>query len=110
MQHLTDEQRLIVKTIQQFVDREVIPVASRMEHDDEYPDALVDQMKELGLFGLNVPEQYGGSDVNYTSFAMVFEELARGWLGLSGILGTHLVLCDVLIRFATEEQKRTFLP
>jgi len=110
VQHLTDEQRLIVKTIQQFVDREVIPVASRMEHDDEYPDALVDQMKELGLFGLNVPEQYGGSDVNYTSFAMVFEELARGWLGLSGILGTHLVLCDVLIRFATEEQKRTFLP
>lgn len=110
MQPLTDEQRLIVKTIQQFVDREVIPVASRMEHNDEYPDVLVDQMKELGLFGLNVPEQYGGSDVNYTTFAMVFEELARGWLGLSGILGTHLVLCDVLIRFATEEQKRTFLP
>jgi alkylation response protein AidB-like acyl-CoA dehydrogenase len=110
VQHLTDEQRLIVKTIQQFVDREVIPVASRMEHRDEYPDALVDQMKELGLFGLNVPEQYGGSDVNYTTFAMVFEELARGWLGLSGILGTHLVLCDVLIRFGTDEQKRAFLP
>ena len=110
MQHLTDEQRLIVKTIQQFVDREVIPVASRMEHRDEYPDALVDQMKELGLFGLNVPEQYGGSDANYTTFAMVFEELARGWLGLSGILGTHLVLCDVLIRFGTDEQKRAFLP
>ena len=109
MDHLTDEQRLIVKTIRQFVDNEVIPVASRMEHDDEYPYALVDQMQELGLFGLNVPEEYGGTDVNYTTFAMIFEELSRGWMGLAGILGTHLVLCDVLNRYGTDEQKQRLL-
>jgi alkylation response protein AidB-like acyl-CoA dehydrogenase len=107
---LSDEERLIVNTVRQFVDRDVIPVASRMEHRDEYPHALVDQMKHLGLFGLNVPEEYGGSDVSYTIFAMVFEELARGWLGLAGILGTHLVLCDVLTRFGTDEQKKRLLP
>lgn len=110
MRQLTDEEQLIVKTVQQFVEREVIPVASRMEHDDEYPDALVEQMKELGFFGLNVPERYGGSDVSYTVFARVFEEISRGWMGLAGILGTHLVLCDVLNRFGTEEQKERLLP
>ncbi len=110
MQQLTDEERLIVNTVRQFVDRDVIPVASRMEHRDEYPYALVEQMKQLGLFGLNVPEEFGGSSVSYTIFAMVFEELARGWLGLAGILGTHLVLCDVLTRFGTDEQKRRLLP
>jgi alkylation response protein AidB-like acyl-CoA dehydrogenase len=107
---LSDEERLIVNTVRQFVDRDVIPVASKMEHRDEYPHGLVEQMKHLGLFGLNVPEEYGGSNVSYTIFAMVFEELARGWLGLAGILGTHLVLCDVLARFGTDEQKRRFLP
>ncbi|MEP7272087.1 MAG: acyl-CoA dehydrogenase family protein [Acidobacteriota bacterium] len=107
---MTDEEKLIVNTVRQFVDREVIPVASRMEHADEYPFALVEQMKELGLFGLNVPEEFGGSAVSYTIFAMVFEELARGWLGLAGILGTHLVLCDVLTRFGTDEQQQRFLP
>ena len=110
MYQLSDEERLIVNTVRQFVDRDVIPVASRMEHRDEYPHALVEQMKHLGLFGLNVPEEFGGSNVSYTIFAMVFEELARGWLGLAGILGTHLVLCDVLTRFGTDEQKRRLLP
>jgi len=88
----------------------VIPVAAEMEHRDEYPDALVETMKSLGLFGLNVPEAYGGSDVDYTTFAIVFEELSRGWMGLAGIVGSHLVLTDVLVRFGTEEQKRRFLP
>lgn len=110
MPSLSDEQQLIANTVRSFVDREVIPVASRMEHDDEYPHQLVEQMKALGLFGLNVPEAWGGSDVDYTTFAIVFEELARGWLGLAGILGTHLVLCDVLTRFGTQEQKDRYLP
>ena len=110
MQDLTDEQRLIVNTVRQFVNNEVIPVASGMEHRDEYPHALVEQMKTLGLFGLNISEEYGGADVDYTTFAMVFEELSRGWMGLAGVLGTHLVLCDVLRRYGTEEQKRRFLP
>src|SRR6266853_393074 len=107
---LTEEQRLVAKTIREFVDRDVMPVAAGMEHRDEYPEALVKTMKGLGLFGLNIPEVYGGSDVNYTTFAIVFEELSRGWMGLAGIVGSHLVLCDVLVRFGTESQKTRFLP
>jgi alkylation response protein AidB-like acyl-CoA dehydrogenase len=107
---LNSEQELIVGTVRKFVAKEVIPVASDMEHRNEYPHALVAQMQELGLFGLNIPEDYGGIGVDYTTFAMIFEELARGWLGLSGIVGSHSVLSDVLVRFGTEEQKRRFLP
>jgi len=107
---LHEEQQLVARTVREFVDREVIPVASGMEHRDEYPDALVETMKALGLFGLNVPEAYGGSNVDYTTFAIVFEELSRGWMGLAGILGTHLVLCDVLSQYGTADQKQRFLP
>ena len=107
---LTDDQRLVAKTVREFVDRDVMPVASAMEHRDEYPEALVETMKGMGLFGLNIPESYGGSDVDYTTFAIVFEELSRGWMGLAGILGAHLVLCDVLARFGTDDQKQRFLP
>jgi alkylation response protein AidB-like acyl-CoA dehydrogenase len=107
---LDEDQRLVAQTVREFVDREVIPVASEMEHRDEYPDQLVETMKALGLFGLNIPDQYGGNEVDYTTFAIVFEELSRGWMGLSGILGSHLVLCDVLVRYGTEEQKQRFLP
>ena len=107
---LTEDQRLVAKTVREFVDRDVMPVASAMEHRDEYPDALVETMKVMGLFGLNIPDAYGGSDVDYTTFAIVFEELARGWMGLSGILGAHLVLADVLVRFGTDAQKQRFLP
>ena len=110
MFELDEQQQLIARTVREFVDREVIPVASDMEHRDEYPDALVETMKSLGLFGLNIPEAYGGSDVDYTTFAIVFEELSRGWMGLAGILGTHLVLCDVLAQYGTDDQKSRFLP
>jgi alkylation response protein AidB-like acyl-CoA dehydrogenase len=106
----SEEQRLILRTVREFVDREVIPVASAMEHRDEYPHALADQMQKMGLFGLNTPEAFGGTEVDYVTFARIFTELARGWLGLAGIVGTHLVLCDVLVRYATDEQKRRFLP
>jgi alkylation response protein AidB-like acyl-CoA dehydrogenase len=105
-----DEQQLIVKTVKRFVTEEVMPVASKMEHHDQYPDSLVEQMKELGLFGMNVPEQYGGMEVGYTILAQVFEEISRGWMGLAGILGTHMVLCDVIATYGTEEQKQRFLP
>jgi alkylation response protein AidB-like acyl-CoA dehydrogenase len=104
------EQQLILRTVREFVDREVIPVASGMEHRGEYPTALADEMARIGLFGLNVPEEFGGTEVDYVTFARIFTELARGWLGLAGVVGTHLVLCDVLVRYATEEQKRRFLP
>jgi len=107
---LTEDQRLVQKTVREFVDRDVMPVASAMEHRDEYPEALVETMKSMGLFGLNIPEAYGGADVGYTTFAIVFEGLARGWMGLAGIVGSHLVLSDVLVRFGTESQKKRFLP
>jgi alkylation response protein AidB-like acyl-CoA dehydrogenase len=107
---LNEEQQLILRTVRQFVDNEVIPVASAMEHRDEYPHALVDQMKEMGLFGLNIPEEYGGAGVDSTTFAMIFEEISRGWLGLAGVIGSNSVMCDVVARFGTEEQKRQFLP
>ena len=110
MRKLTSEQELMVATVRQFVDKEVVPVASAMEHRNEYPHALVGEMRKMGLFGLNVPEVYGGAEIDFTTFAMIFEELSRGWLGLAGVIGTHSVLCDVLIRFGTEEQKRRFLP
>src|SRR5258708_915433 len=110
MSHATEEQRLILRTVREFVDREVIPVASAMEHRGEYPFALADQMAAIGLFGLNVPEEFGGNEVDYVTFARIFAELSRGWLGLAGIVGTHLVLCDVLVRYATPDQKRAFLP
>lgn len=106
----TDEQRLILSTVRQFVEKEVIPVASAMEHRDEYPHALVSQMQEMGLFGLNIPEAYGGSGVDTTTLAMIFEEISRGWLGLAGILGSNSVLCDVISRFGTEAQRQRYLP
>jgi alkylation response protein AidB-like acyl-CoA dehydrogenase len=110
MSAATEEQRLILRTVRDFVEREVIPQASAMEHRGEYPHALADQMAKLGLFGLNIPDEYGGTEVDYVTFARIFAELSRGWLGLAGVIGTHLVLCDVLVRFATEDQKRRFLP
>src|SRR5215813_1897447 len=110
MAHPSEEQRLILRTVREFVEREVIPVASEMEHRGEYPHALADQMAKMGLFGLNVPEEFGGTEVDYVTFARIFVELSRGWLGLAGVIGTHLVLCDVLARFGTEDQKKRFLP
>ena len=110
MLELNEQQQMIARTMRDFVERDVIPVAGDMEHRGEYPHALVETMKGLGLFGLNVPEKFGGNDIDATAFAIVFEELSRGWMGLAGIIGTHSVLCDVLVRFGTEDQKQRFLP
>src|ERR1700685_4569966 len=110
MKALSEEQQLILRTVRQFVDREGIPVASEMEQRDEYPHALVAQMKEMGLFGLNIPEEFGGLGIDSTTFAMIFEEISRGWLGLAGVIGSNSVMCDVVVHFGTEDQKRRFLP
>src|SRR5258708_17804485 len=107
---LTPEQELIVNTVRRFVDKEVIPVASDLAHRNELPHGVVAEMRKIGLFGLNLPERYGGADVDTTTFAMIFEELSRGWLGLAGVIGTHSVLCDVLNRFGSEDLKQRFLP
>jgi alkylation response protein AidB-like acyl-CoA dehydrogenase len=104
------EQELIVSTVRKFVEKEVIPVASELDHRNEYPHELVRQMQEMGLFGLNIPEEYGGAGVDSTTFAMIFEEVTRGWMGLAGVIGSNSVMCDVVVRFGTEEQKRRFLP
>ncbi len=110
MPALTVEQELIVSTVRKFVAKEVIPVASEMEHRNEYPHDLVRQMQQMGLFGLNIPEEYGGAGVDTTTFAMIFEEISRGWLGLAGVIGSNSVMCDVVVHFGTEDQKRRFLP
>jgi alkylation response protein AidB-like acyl-CoA dehydrogenase len=107
---LTEHQEMVAKTVRDFVEREVLPVATELEHRNEYPHGLVETMKKLGLFGLNIPDEYGGNEIDYTTFAMVFEELSRGWMGLAGIIGSHSVLCDVLVRFGTDDQKQRFLP
>ncbi len=106
----SDERALILSTVRRFIEKEVIPVASAMEHRDEYPHQLVAQMKELGFFGLNIPEEFGGSGVDSATLATICEEIAGAWLGLSGVVGTHTVMCDVVVRFGTEEQKKRFLP
>jgi alkylation response protein AidB-like acyl-CoA dehydrogenase len=107
---LSEHQQMVAQTVRDFVEREVLPVATELEHRNEYPHGLVETMKELGLFGLNVPDEYGGNEIDYTTFALVFEELSRGWMGLAGIIGSHSVLCDVLVRFGTDDQKQRFLP
>ena len=107
---LNDEEQLILATVKKFLDREVAPVASELEHRNEYPTEIVERMKEIGLFGANVPEEYGGQDLSYTVYAMIFEEISRVWMGLAGILGTHSVMCDVIARFGTEAQKKKYLP
>ena len=107
---LSDEEQLMLATVRRFLEREVAPVASELEHRNQYPTEIVERMKELNLFGANVPEMYGGLELSYTVFARIFEEISRVWMGLAGILGTHTVLCDVLARFGTDEQKQTYLP
>ncbi len=100
----------ILALVREFVRREVAPQAAVHDRDDTYPYELVEQMKELGLFGIAVPEEYGGLGLDHTTFAMIFEELSKGWMSITGILGTHSVMAYVLSHFGTEEQKRRWLP
>jgi len=107
---LSDEQRLYRDTIRSFVDKEIIPVAREWEQAGRYPTEIVEKMKGLGLFGLLVPESYGGMGADSVSFALTFEEISRGWMGIAGILGSHSVSCWMLAHHGTEEQKRRYLP
>jgi alkylation response protein AidB-like acyl-CoA dehydrogenase len=100
----------IVETVRRFVDREVIPNASQFEHANEYPHPMVERMKELGLFGATIPQEYGGLGLDFTTYAMIIEEICRGWMSLSGILNTHLLLAYILRMYGTDEQKQRFLP
>jgi alkylation response protein AidB-like acyl-CoA dehydrogenase len=100
----------IVNLVRDFVRREVEPIASEIDREDRVPHDLIDQMKDLGLFGITVPEEYGGLGLDYTTFASVFEELSKGLMSLSGAIGTHHILTYVLTHYGTEEQKQHFLP
>src|SRR5687768_1098609 len=106
----TDEQKAITEMVRQFVDNEVIPVAEEHDHEDSFPDAVVEQMKELGLFGVTIPEEYGGMGLDLTTYAMIVEELSRGWISVSGIVNTHFIGSYLLMKFGTDEQKRELLP
>jgi butyryl-CoA dehydrogenase len=107
---LTDEQRTIVSLVREFVDREVVPAASAMEHADEFPTALVEQMKELGLFGVTIPEEYGGLGLDLTTYALIQMELSRGWMSLSGVLNTHFISAWLIKTYGTDEQRERLLP
>ncbi|MDT7725475.1 MAG: hypothetical protein QOI21_2051 [Actinomycetota bacterium] len=110
MSSLPAEEQAIVNTVREFVDREVRPVVRELEHADEYPAKLIDQMKRLGIFGLAIPESYDGTPVSARCYVGVTEELARGWMSLAGAMGGHTVVSKLLLLFGTEEQKAKYLP
>lgn len=103
-------QQRIVESIREFVNRKVLPVVDDLEHRNEYPHEIIEGMADLGLFGCSVPEEYGGLGLSFTTFALIVEELSRGWMSLVGPIGTHSVICDIISRFGTDEQKREYLP
>ncbi|MGI8312013.1 acyl-CoA dehydrogenase family protein [Saccharopolyspora hattusasensis] len=107
---LTDVQQEILKTVRSFVEQEILPVANELEHHDEYPAKIVDGLKELGLFGLMIPEEYGGLGESLLTYALCVEEIARGWMSVSGIINTHFIVAYMLLQHGTEEQKRKYLP
>ena len=107
---LTEVQAEIISTVRQFVDKEIIPSAQDLEHSDTYPQAIVDQMREMGLFGLMVPEEYGGLGESLLTYALCVEELARGWMSISGVINTHFIVAYMIRQHGTDEQKQRFLP
>jgi alkylation response protein AidB-like acyl-CoA dehydrogenase len=107
---LTDIQQEILSTVRNFVDREIIPNAQELEHGDIYPQKIVDGLKELGIFGLMIPEEYGGLGESLLTYALVVEEIARGWMSVSGVINTHFIVAYMLMKHGTEEQKKKYLP
>jgi alkylation response protein AidB-like acyl-CoA dehydrogenase len=100
----------VIETVRRFVDRDVIPVASELEHADEYPHALVAAMRELGLFGATIPAEYGGLGLSFVSYARLMTELSRGWMSLAGVINSHLIMAYIITHHGTEEQRKRFLP
>ena len=107
---LTDVQEEILKTVRTFVEKEILPVATELEHKDEYPTDIVEGLKELGIFGLMIPEEYDGVGESLLTYALVVEEIARGWMSVSGIINTHFIVAYMLQQHGTDEQKQTLLP
>jgi hypothetical protein len=107
---LTDVQEAILDAVHVFVENEIIPVANELEHADEYPQAIVDGLKELGVFGLMIPEEFGGLGESLLTYALVVEEIARGWMPVSGVINTHFIVAYMLMQHGTAEQKAKYLP
>lgn len=108
--NLSEEEQMLVDTVRAFIDRDVKPTVNEVEHANEYPAAWIDQMKEMGIFGLAVPEEYDGLPISMPAYVAVTEELARGWMSLSGAMGGHTVVAKLLTMYGTDEQKSKYLP
>src|SRR5881227_4392750 len=106
----TDEQKAICEMVHPFADEQIIPNAEHYDHEASFPEPIVEQMKELGLFGVTIPDEYGGMGLDLTTYAMIVEELSRGWISISGIVNTHFIGSYLLMKFGTEEQKQKYLP
>jgi alkylation response protein AidB-like acyl-CoA dehydrogenase len=106
----TDEQKAICDMVRQFADEQILPNAEHYDGADEFPEPIVEQMRELGLFGVTIPEEYGGMGLDLTTYAMIVEELSRGWISISGIVNTHFIGSYLLMKFGSEEQKQSYLP
>src|SRR6187200_3384487 len=106
----TDDQKAITEMVRQFVDEQIIPKAEHYDHEDEFPEPVVEQMKELGLFGVTIPEEHGGMGLDLTTYVMIVEELSRGWISISGVINTHFIGSYLLMKFGSEEQKQKYLP
>ncbi|QYB07861.1 acyl-CoA dehydrogenase family protein [Rhodococcus sp. USK10] len=107
---LTEFQTEIVDTVRTFVDRDIIPAAQELEHSDTYPQAIVDKMRDMGLFGLMIPEEYGGLGESLLTYALCVEELARGWMSVSGVINTHFIVAYMIRQHGTDAQKNHYLP
>ena len=107
---LSEDQTEILKAVRQFVDEKIIPVATELEHKDEYPTEIVEGLKELGIFGLMIPEEYDGLGESLLTYALCVEEIARGWMSVSGVINTHFIVAYMLMHHGTEEQKQKYLP
>src|SRR6202046_2287618 len=106
---LSEEERLAVATVRKFVDDEVRPVVRELEHANEYPEKLIDKMKELGVFGTAIPAEYGGTPGSTACYVHITQQLARGWMSLAGAVGGHSVVAKLILRFGTEEQRQRLL-
>src|SRR5258708_22569918 len=109
-QQLSTEQREIVGMVRTFVEKEIMPVQHDLEHDNVYPEQIVRQMKDLGLFGLAIPEEFGGGGVNFKTYALCIEEICRGWMSIAGVINTHFIAAYMINSFGTRQQKQRLLP
>lgn len=107
---LENEKQAVIDEVRRFVEREVFPVVRELEHADQYPDALVEKLKDLGLFSATIPETYGGLGLDFSTYAGIIEQLSRGWMSLAGVVNTHILVAYMLATYGSEEQRRHFLP